>query len=369
MQNGIKIELPLWYDLHTHLRQDGLLAPVLASQIAMGCCGVLAMPNTKPPVAKVFKEDPLDYQSIESYLEQIKQAGGAAFTDIIVPLYLTKDTTPGMIAKGAKAGLLRACKYYPPHGTTGADFGFPFAHFMTNGVFEAMQDHNVVLCIHGEEHHLAAEPYFDAGSNAEDLFYRQRMPDLIQKFPALKVACEHVTTKRAVDFVQSSGPQVVASITPQHLLYTIGHLLQGLKYHLFCLPVLKFAEDRKALRDAVITPHNTKFYAGTDSAPHTKKATDCGCAAGCFTGGIAPQIYAMGFEEAGLDLATSGAQAIFKAFLCENGRAFYNLPKPEGPFTLLKESQTVNLLDTPDGPITPLPLGLGQDTLPWKIVL
>ncbi|MCB9983754.1 MAG: hypothetical protein H6861_08820 [Rhodospirillales bacterium] len=193
------------------------------------------------------------------------------------------------------------------------------------------------------------------------------MPKLTETFPELKVACEHVTTATAVEFVQRCGANVAASITPQHLLYTVGHLLQGLKYHLYCLPLLKFEEDRAALRAAVAQSGNTKFYAGTDSAPHAVKATDCGCAAGCFTGGIAPQLYAMAFEEAGVDLGLEAGQAAFEAFLCHNGRAFYGLEAARETFTLEKAAQSLEMLDTPEGPIIPLPLGLGQDSLLWRI--
>ena len=193
------------------------------------------------------------------------------------------------------------------------------------------------------------------------------MPKLVEAFPDLKVACEHVTTATAVAFVQGAGVNVAASITPQHLLYTVGHLLQGLKYHLYCLPLLKFEEDRAALRAAAVDPANAKFYAGTDSAPHTTKATDCGCAAGCFTGAIAPQLYAMAFEEAGVNLETKAGQKVFEAFLCRNGPAFYELAAAKETFTLEKAFQPVEMLETPEGTITPLPLGLKQDGLPWRI--
>ncbi len=365
----MKLTLPKWYDLHTHLRQDGLMGPIIQSQIDMGCCGLLAMPNTKPPVAKVFKDDPLEYWCIEGYIDLIKREGGESLDDIIVPLYLTKDTTPAMIEEGAKSGLLRACKYYPPHGTTGADFGYPFTNYFENGVFEALQDNNVVLCIHGEQHAMKGEEYFAQDSNAEDVFYREQMPKLVEAFPNLKVACEHVTTRTAVEFVKAQGENVAASITPQHLLYTVGDLLQGLKYHLFCLPLLKFAEDREALRLAATASDNTKFYAGTDSAAHTTKATDCGCAAGCFTGGIAPQLYIQGFEEAGLDMSTEDAQDAFRRFLCENGPRFYGIPVSEETFTLEKLPQSVEKLETTEGEITPLPLGLGQSEIPWTLRL
>lgn len=364
---SIKFKLPYWYDLHTHLRQDALLAPIIKSQLDMGCAGVLAMPNTKPPAAKVFKADALPYWCIEGYQDLIKQEGGNAFDVLITPLYLTKDTTAEMIEEGAKSGLLKACKYYPPHGTTGADFGYPFENYFDNGVFKAMEENGITLCIHGEEHALPGEKYFDRETNAEEFFYSERMPKLADKFPDLRVACEHVTTKIAVDFVKESGSNVAASITPQHLLYTVGHLLQGLKYHLFCLPLLKYEQDRAALRAAVTDADNTKFYAGTDSAAHTTKATDCGCAAGCFTGGIAPQLYAQGFEEAGLNLSLEANQKIFENFLCHNGAKFWNLPTPSKTMTLSKEETTVVMLETPDGQITPLPLGLGQNTIPWKL--
>ncbi|MFP4314516.1 MAG: dihydroorotase [Alphaproteobacteria bacterium] len=362
-------QVPFWYDLHTHLRQENLLKPIIQSQLDMGCAGVLAMPNTKPPVAKVFKEDDLPYWSIEEYRAMIMDAGGDKFDHLITPLYLTKDTTPQMIEEGAKAGLLKACKYYPPHGTTGADFGYPMEEFLKGDVLKAMAANDVVLCIHGEEHHLSAERYFARGENAEEIFYAERVPKIIEKVPALKIVCEHITTKVAVDLVQNAGDTIAASVTPQHILYTVGHLLQGLKYHLYCLPLLKFEEDRQAIRDAITAMDNTKFFAGTDSAAHTHKATACGCAAGCFTGGIAPQLYAQGFEEAGLDLSDQIAQEIFIRFLCENGANFYGLPVPNKYFTLEKTRQKIHEIKTKDGSITPLPLGLGESEIAWSLQL
>lgn len=363
----MQITLPKWYDLHVHLRQGDAMGSYIQAQIDMGCTGILAMPNTKPPVSRVLGEETQDSWSIDAYLAQIKKAGGDAFTEVIVPLYLTADTTPDMIREGAESGVLKACKYYPPHGTTGAEFGVPLDTYMQNGVIEAMEDTGVVLCIHGEEHALEATAYFDQNTNAERLFYQNHMPKLVEAHPNLRIVCEHVTTKDAVDFVTAAGPNVAATITPQHLLYTIGDLIQGLKYHLFCLPVLKFDTDRAALRAAATAAGNTKFFAGTDSAPHTKKATDCGCAAGCFTGGIAPQLYAQAFEEAGVDLASDAGIEALKRFLCLNGPAFYGLPAPEESFDLVKKEQDVQPLATPTGTVTPLPLGMGKSTIPWSI--
>lgn len=368
---ALKIELPLWYDLHAHFRQEGLTPHLIKDHLKMGCAGILAMPNTKPPVSKVFKANPGDGWSIEEYKDMLLKAGANAFDDVIVPLYLTATTTPAMIEAGAKGGILRAAKYYPPHGTTGAEFGMPLDSYIKNDVFKAMEANGVVLNIHGEEHALPPEKYFARGENAEEIFYRERMPVLAGKFPKLKVVCEHVTTKAAVDFVKQAPAIFAATITPQHLIYTVGDLLQGLKYHLFCLPLVKFEEDRAALCAAVTESKNTKFFAGTDSAPHAKKVTECGCAAGCYTGGIAPQLYAQAFELADADLSGKAGQEAFKKFLCLNGPAFYGLKVPSKTFTLEKSPQEIKPLQAGAQTIIPLPVGVKDGlsaTLPWRIV-
>ncbi len=357
--------LPKWFDAHTHLRQDALIEPILQSQIDMGCYAILAMPNTKPPVSRVHESDAGEGWSIETYSDMIMSHG--VIDHLLTPLYLTRQTTTAMIEAGAKSGMLTNIKYYPPHGTTNADHGIPMNDFLKSDLPKAMRDNNVMLNIHGEQHGLSGADYFDKHSSAEDVFYREMMPRLIDAHPTLQIACEHVTTKTAVKFVTDAPENIGATITPQHLLYTVGHLIQGLKYHLFCLPVVKFEEDRHALREAVTTPANTKFFAGTDSAAHTVKATDCGCAAGCFTGGIAPQLYAQAFEQAGLDLAQAMHQDIFKNFLCFNGPDFYNLPGSNAVFTLTKTPQTLEIIRTKGGDITPLPLGLGNNVIPWSI--
>lgn len=359
----MKFTIPKWYDLHVHLRQGAGLKHYIKAHLDMGCCGVLAMPNTKPPLSKVLGPDTDSSWSVENYIQQIKDNGGDAFDEIIVPLYLTQDTTSEMIREGAQRGILKSCKYYPPHGTTNSGHAAGFDTYIENGVFATMEKEGIILNIHGEEHGLCGEKYFGQDSNAEDLFYTQQMPKIKKAYPNLKIVCEHITTKTAVDFVQNAGDNVVATITPQHLMFTVADLLQGLKYHLYCLPLVKFEKDRQALLDAATNENNKKFFAGTDSAPHTVKATDCGCAAGCFTGGIAPQLYADAF-----DLNESNVE-IFKRFLCSNGADFYGLPHPQGSFTLEKKPSQIDVLKTEDGTITPLHIGLGQETLNWTLSL
>jgi dihydroorotase len=336
------------------------------------------MPNTKPPVARVHESDDLigESWSIEAYTRMLDDAfGGKAH--IIAPLYITRTTTAKVIEAGARSGVLKAAKYYPPHGTTNSSHGVPMEDLIGNDVLKTMEQYGIVLCIHGEEHELTGADYYDKHHNAESLFYQERLPRIVDAHPRLKIVAEHITTKAAVDFVKQASSHVMASITPQHLLYTVGDLLQGWASHLRCMPLLKFESDRHALREVVISDKNTRFFAGTDSAPHPRhsKSTECGCAAGCYVGGIAPQLYAMAFEAAGCDLASAHGARAFKRFLCEIGPEFYGLPKPKGTFQLVREPSRVTSLEVEGiGQIVRLPVGLstenlnkGEAVLPWRI--
>lgn len=360
------LTLPKWYDLHVHLRQDAPLADYVSAHLSMGCAGVLAMPNTQPPITRVAGPKTNEAWSIESYLGDLKEAGGTAFSDMIVPLYLTRETTPQVIEEGAASGLLRSCKYYPPHGTTNSEYGAPMDEFIGGETFRAMEECGVVLNIHGEEHGLSSADYFDRNRNAESLFYRETMPRLVEAHPNLRIVCEHLTTKESAEFVDAAPDLVAGTITPQHLLFTIGDLIQGLRYHLFCYPTVRFEEDRDTLRSAILNPDQTTFFAGTDSAPHPNKTNESGCAGGCFTAGYAPQLYAMAFEEAGADLSKADSIRAFTAFLCENGPNYYGIPVSSEHFTLSKSTETVSKLETPDGPVTPLSLGIDLE-LTWNL--
>ncbi|MFK5922013.1 MAG: dihydroorotase [Verrucomicrobiota bacterium] len=363
---AISFTLPKWYDLHTHFRQGKNVNQYIADHLAMGCAGALAMPNTRPPVSQITGKGSEDACSIESYRAELLAAGADVFDQLITPLYLTDDTTAEMIAEGAGSGLLQAAKYYPPHGTTNAEHGVAMDEWIGGDVFRAMEDYGVVLCIHGEQHGLVGADYFDAQQSAESVFYNEKLPAILEAHPRLRLVCEHITTSVAVDFVAQAPERVAATVTPQHLLYTVGDLIQGLKYHLYCLPLVKFDADREALRVAVTQVGQNKFFAGTDSAPHTSKVLDCGCAAGCYTGACAPQLYAMAFEQAGVDFDTDSGCAVFESFLSTNGPTFYGFASSEDTFTLSKAPSQVAVFESEEGPVVPLPVGMDLQ-LTWSI--
>jgi len=221
-------------------------------------------------------------------------------------------------------------------------------------VLEAMQRIGMPLLIHGEvtDRHV---DIFDR----EAVFIDRILGQLIADFPALKVVFEHITTADAVAFVEASGPNLAATITPHHLAINRNAMFEGgMRPHFYCLPIVKRETHRLALRRAA-TSGSAKFFLGTDSAPHTVGAKEaaCGCA-GVFNAPYAIESYAKTFEE-------EGALDRLEAFASENGPRFYGLPLNEGTLVLERTGSPV-----PDrmtlGSAELVPFHAGE-TLDWKI--
>jgi dihydroorotase len=162
-----------------------------------------------------------------------------------------------------------------------------------------------------------------------------------------------------VQFVKSSGSNIAATITPQHLLYNRNALLAGgIRPHYYCLPIIKREHHRLALLEAA-TSGNPKFFLGTDSAPHitSLKETACGCA-GCFSAHAALELYATAFEAVDALDKLEGFASFF-------GADFYRLPRNIGTVTLEKSAWTIpSNYGEHENIITPLK---ADEDLYWKI--
>jgi dihydroorotase len=193
----------------------------------------------------------------------------------------------------------------------------------------------------------------------EKAFIEEVLGPLVERFSGLKIVLEHITTRDAVHYIEVTGPNVGATITPHHLLLNRNALfLGGLRPHHYCLPVLKREEHREALVEAA-TSGNPKFFLGTDSAPHSRgaKEADCGCA-GVYNAHAAIELYAAAFEEA-------GALDKLEGFASHHGADFYGLPRNTGTLTLVREEWTVpKTLRFGKEDLVPLRAG---ETVPWKI--
>ncbi|TPV54511.1 dihydroorotase [Aestuariibacter sp. GS-14] len=332
-------------DWHLHFRDNDMLAETVPAT-ARCFARAIVMPNLVPPVTNA--------ELAMAYKARIEAArpAGSQFEPLMT-LYLTNQTTPADITAAKAAGVV-ACKLYPAGATTNSDAAVKGINALYP-VFEQMEKDGVLLLIHGE----VTESHVDI-FDREKVFIDQYMAKIVKDFPGLKVVFEHITTADAADFVLGNGDNIAATITPQHLLLNRNDLLVGgVRPHNYCLPVLKRNTHQQRLRE-VVAQGSTKFFLGTDSAPHAKhrKENACGCA-GCYSAWSAIELYAEVFEQL-------GAMDKFEAFASENGPDFYGLPRNTGTITLVKESwQVPDLVTLADG-TEMVPFFAGQ-TLNWKL--
>lgn len=331
-------------DWHIHLR-DGEALKYTVPHAAAQFRRVIVMPNLIPPVLNAGQA--LGYKN--RILKNSPQA--TAFEPLMV-LYLTDNTSREDIVEAQSAGIM-ACKLYPAGATTNSDSGVTSIDKIYP-VLEQMQESGIKLLIHGE----VTDGQIDI-FDREAVFIERTLSRIVADFPALKVVLEHVTTRDAVQFVESCSENLAATITAHHLLFNRNHLLAGgVRPHYYCLPILKRQGHQQALIDAAISG-SPKFFLGTDSAPHakSKKETACGCA-GSYTAFAAIELYAEVFEQA-------GALNRLEAFASHFGPDFYELPRNTGTVTLEKSPWQVPA-EFHFGDDTLIPVKAGE-TLHWRI--
>src|SRR4051794_26807325 len=311
------------------------VAPYTARQFARA----IVMPNLVPPVASV--------EAARDYRKRVLEATAPGFTPLMT-CYLTDQANPDEIARGHSDGVWVAAKLYPAGATTNSASGVTDIGNIYPAL-ERMQRIGMVLCVHGE---VTDVDVFDR----EAVFIERILTPLARDFPELKIVFEHITTADAADFVISTGPNIAATVTPQHLIINRNAIFAGgLRPHAYCLPVAKREEHRLAVRKAA-TSGSPKFFLGTDSAPHAREAKEsaCGCA-GIFNAPFALESYATVFEE-------EGALGHFEAFASANGANFYGLPLNEGTVTLEKAETRV-----PSEIAGVVPFQAGE-TLGWRFL-
>jgi dihydroorotase len=332
-------------DWHVHLR-DGVMMQGVVAYTARQFARAIVMPNLSPPVTTV--------EAGRAYRDRILAAVPAGINfEPLITCYLTDTLDPDEIARGFVEGVFTAAKLYPAHATTGSAHGVTdIAHI--RGVLERMQAIDMPLLIHGEVTDQDVDIF-----DRERVFIERTLDGVVRNFPDLRIVFEHITTKDAVDFVTAAGPNVAATITPQHLHINRNAMFAGgIRPHAYCLPVAKRELHRLALR-AAATSGNSKFFLGTDSAPHavSAKESSCGCA-GIFNAPYALESYVAVFEE-------EGALDRFEGFASLHGPAFYRLPVNEDTITLHKSPFTVP--DTIDCAGTPVVAFHAGETLNWSL--
>lgn len=332
-------------DWHVHLR-DGAQLPQTVAATARSFARAIVMPNLVPPICTV--------EAARLYRDRICSVipPGTSFRPLMT-CYLTDGTDPGEVAAGYAGGVFAACKLYPAHATTHADHGVTDVRRI-HPVLATMERIGMPLLIHGEVTDVDVDVF-----DREVVFIERVLTSIVRDFPGLKVVLEHITTAEAVDFINESGNQVAATITPHHLVINRNAMfLRGLRPHAYCLPVAKRERHRIALRKAA-TSNSPQFFLGTDSAPHPRvmKESACGCA-GIFNAPVALEVYAHVFDE-------EGALDRLEAFASEYGPRFYGLPLNLDRITLTRSPwQVPDVVDVGGQAVVPF---LAGETLAWRL--
>ncbi len=340
-----KISLIKPSDCHIHLRDDNFLARTV-SDAESQFNNIIVMPNLQPPVGTV--------EDANNYKKRISQHMTNKSCNVYMALYLSQQTDLETIKLAAKSKDIIGFKLYPEGVTTNSEQGIRNIKSMSE-VLSWLEEYQVPLMIHGEDNKHGIDIF-----DKEKSFIDSTLSDIHTKFPKLKITLEHITTKEAVDFVLSTPPNIAATITCHHLWLNRNDVINTkIHPHNFCLPVAKRRHHQEALIAAAISS-NSKFFLGTDSAPHTieNKESSCGCA-GIYTASHAIELYTEIFDN-------YNALDKLESFASINGPKFYNMSVTHERISLVKSPNKIPLkLEFGDSVVVPFRAGLKTN---WQLI-
>lgn len=330
-------------DWHVHFRdQETLQHTVLAT--ANHFARALVMPNLLPALTTLA--------AVNDYHQRILAVSNprSAFSPYMT-LYLNTKVPADDLLQMKEHPYVLGAKFYPAGATTNSEEGSRSIRALYP-LLDIMQAQDLVLQIHGEVTHgdIFAR---------ERVFIEEHLIPLTRDFPKLRMVLEHISTRAAVEFVMQAPDNIAATITPHHMLYNRNQLLVGgVKPHYYCLPILKHERDQIAVQRAAVSG-SPKFFAGTDSAPHSqaRKESACGCA-GIYSAPFAIAMYTQIFDELGELPKLNDFMGCF-------GANFYRLPMTQDRIELIEKPLLIPQ-SLPFGHEHVVPIAAGS-TLQWSI--
>ncbi len=320
MTDFIKIIQP--DDWHVHFREDEMLSVVAkySSRINRRC---IAMPNTSVPITSSSKAI--------KYKKLIQQYSGNKNFEALIPCYLTDNLNIYDFKSSLKNNIFIGGKLYPNNATTNSHYGVNDIKKIYN-IFEILEKNNKMLLIHGELNRSDIDIF-----DREKYFIDEELYQIRKTFKDLRIVLEHVSSSYGVDFVKTNN-KIAGTITPHHMLLTKDDVFKNnqINPHNYCMPVVKNESDLISLRNAACFD-NSKFFLGTDSAPHhinDKKETGS-IKAGIFSSPCSIELYATIFEE-------ENAIQNLEKFSSINGPMFYGLEINKDYIALEKKTTVIN---------------------------
>lgn len=275
-----RIEIPWPFCGHIHLRQfkhflleserDSPVAwqnafaifTALVKLVARAYDGAVAMPNLLDGWVSTPKQAELYRDTLRSIFADC----GRLDFRLLPTFRITHQTTPDMIAEFHELGVYRG-KVYPDdptkEGVTTHSFGgiHEFMDPLLIESYSAMAHFGMPVLSHNE---MPGAPH----RTAEQEFI-PIVGEWLERVPNMKFCFEHISSKAGVEFVCSAGPNVFATITPQHMTQIEVNWCEdhGGSPHNECKPSMKTPKDRDMIVEMAITGH-PQFGFGSDSAPH-----------------------------------------------------------------------------------------------------
>ena len=308
-------------DWHVHFRDDEILKAVVP-ETTRHFARSIVMPNLFPPI--------LNAKDAIQYKKRIEKAipRNNCFEPLMT-IYLTEQTNQNELKDAYRDGAVFAVKLYPAGATTNSNSGVKDIKKVMP-ILETMAEVKMPLLIHGEVTDKKIDIF-----DREKIFIDQKLDFICRELPDLEITLEHITTKEATKYVYEGNNNLGASITPHHLALNRNSIfVGGIRPHNYCLPILKRETHRESLIKAA-TSGNSKFFLGTDTAPHftLDKESACGCA-GVFNATYCMSIITQLFDDAdSLDK--------LEKFTSINGAKHYGLKTNQERILISKEIEPI----------------------------
>ena len=313
-------------DWHVHFR-DGKILEAVVPETTRHFARAIIMPNLVPPILKGM--------DAVKYKKRIENAIPVNHRFLpLMTIYLTETTNKDDVREAYENGQVFAAKLYPAGATTNSDSGVKNLKKIMP-VLEIMTEIGMPLLIHGEVTDREVDIF-----DREKVFIDQKLDFICKELPELKITLEHITTKEATMYVNEGNKNLVATITPHHLVLNRNAIfVGGIRPHNYCLPILKREIHRKALVGAAVSG-NPKFFLGTDTAPHFKsdKESECGCA-GVFNSPYCISILTQLFDN-------ENTIHTLENFISRNGAKHYGLKPNLEKIKLIKSNEPIILKET-----------------------
>ena len=285
--------------------------------------------------------------------------------DFLVTVYLNTNLTEDDIKMIASDPRIAGIKSYPAHGTTNSEQGLR-TPLEAAKQLEWMQKYRVPLIVHGQVRTNSSGKVMDEYGR-EMYFYEHVAPLLDDRYPALRISYEHISTgvgARAV--IDRKGP-TMGTFTCLHLLETRTTVMDtGVRTDMVMKPMVQ-PEEELALLWAALQESPQHFALGSDDAWHpiaadppmaAKFAKNSACG-GCY-GSYRVGYYLDAFER-------NNAHGLFGGFACVNAANFYEITIPDRTVRLRKCRYKV-AESLPFGKYEALPLYAGEERLGWKLI-